>query len=290
VKFMPLLLWSALVASAFGQNGAGHGAQQNLSRVELRFKLYQNYLIVVQGNLGSLEGLNLLIDTGANPTAVDQRIAKKLGLKGQSKKLQLLDQGVLVEAVELPALQLGPIRAESLRGIVQDLSPVENALGVRIDLIVGFGVLSAENLTIDYETKKIIFGTVDPLPFAVPFHTRPPTLTLQLQVGGDAVPLLLDTGAKAMLLFECGLRGHMRDLATFSVKQSSSSKGTAFDVQEAWLSEVHLGTLELAAMRVLVVPGKQTCGWDFAGVLGISALGFRQIAFDFERNLFSFRK
>ena len=290
VKFLPLLLWSALVASAFGQNTAGHSAQQNPSRVELRFKLYRNYLIVVQGNLGWLEGLNFLIDTGANPTAVDQKIAKKLGLKGQSKQLQLLDQGELVEELGLPTLQLGPIRAESHRGIVQDLSPVENNLGVRIDAIVGLDILAAESFTIDYETKKIIFGDVDPLPFAVPFHTRPPTLTLQLQVGDDAVPLLLDTGAKDVLLFECGLAGHGRDLATLSVKQSSSTTGKAFNVREALLSEVHLVGVELGTMRVLVVPGKQTCGWGFAGVLGMSALGFRQIAFDFERKLFTFRK
>ena len=290
VKFLPLLLWSALVASAFGQNGVEHGTQQNLSRVELRFKLYRNYLIVVQGNLGRLEGLNFLIDTGANPTAVDQKIAKKLGLKGQSKKLQLLDQSVLVEAVELPTLQLGPIRAESLRGIVQDLLPVENNLGVRIDAIVGLDILAAESFTINYETKKIIFGAVDPLPFAVPFHTQAPTLTLQLQVGGYAVPLLLDTGAKDALLFECSLPWHGRDFATLSMKQSCSTKGNAFYVREVRLSEVHLGTAELGAMTVLVVPGKHTCGWSFAGVLGMSALGFRQIAFDFERNLFSFRK
>ena len=290
MKFLPLLLWLALAASAFGQNGSGHSAQQNLSRVELRFKLYRNYLIVVQGNLGWLEGLNFLIDTGANPTAVDQKIAKKLGLKGQSKKLQLLDQSELVEEIELPTLQLGPIRAESHRGVVQDLSPVENNLGLRIDAIVGLDILAAESFTIDYETKKIIFGDINPLPFALPFHTRPPTLTLQLQVGGEAVPLLLDTGAKDVLLFECGLQGHGRDVATIGVELSSSSQGKPFHVQEARLSVVHLGTAELRAMRVLVVPGKHTCGWDFAGVLGISALGFRQIAFDFERNLISFGK
>jgi hypothetical protein len=201
-----------------------------------------------------------------------------------------LDQSVLVEAVELPTLQLGPIRAESLPGIVQDLSPVGKNVGVRIDAIVGLGVLSAQRFTIDYETKRMIFGDIDPLPFAVPFHTPSPTLTVQLQIANQAVPLLLDTGAKDLLLFECSLTGQMRDLATLSVKQSSSSKGVPFDVREARLSEVHFGTVELRTMRVLVVPGKQMCGWSFAGVLGMSALGFRQIAFDFERKLFTFRK
>jgi len=288
VKFLSFLLLSALVA--FGQNDAGRGGPRTLSRVEVRFRLYRNYLIVVQGNLGYLEDLNFLIDTGANPTAVDQKIAKKLGLKGQSKKLELLDRNVLVEGAELPTLQLGPIRAESLPGVVQDLSPVEQNIGVRIDAIVGLGILSAESFMIDYETKKIIFGDINPLPFAVPFHTPPPTLTVQLRFGDQAVPLLLDTGAKDLLLFECNLPGQVRELATLSVKQSSSSKGTAFDVREAWLSDVHLGTVELRAMTALVVPEKQTCGWSFAGVLGMSALGFRQIGFDFEQKLFTFRK
>ena len=88
---------------------------------------------------------------------------------------------------------MGPIRAESIRGIVQDLSPVENNLGVRIDAIVGFGILSTENFIIDYDSKKIVFG-------------------------------------------------------------------------------------------------EQPCGWSFAGVMGISAFRLRQVAFDFERKLFTFRK
>jgi predicted aspartyl protease len=290
VKFLSFLFWWVLVTSALGQNGAGHADPQTLSRVEVHFRLYRNYLIVVQGNLGCLEGLNFLIDTGANPTAVDKKIANKLGLKGQSKKLELLDQSVGVETVELPTLRLGPIRAESIRGIVQDLSPVENNLGVRIDAIVGFGILSAENFTIDYDSKKIVFGEIEPLPFAVPFDTAPPTLTVPLRVRDQVVHLLLDSGAKDLLLFECTLPGHARDLATLSVNQVSSTKGKAFYVREVRLSQVHLGTTDLGSITALVVPGKQTCGWSFAGVMGMSAIGFRQIAFDFERNLFMFRK
>jgi Aspartyl protease len=196
VKFLSLLLWSAFLTSVSGQNGAGSGSLQNLPRVEVPFRLCRNYLIVVQGSLGKFGDLNFLVDTAANPTAVDKKIANRLGLKGQSKKLELLDQSVLVEAVELPTLQLGPIQAESLPGIVQDLSPVGKNVGVRIDAIVGLGVLMAQRFTIDYETKRMIFGDVDPLPFAVPFHTLPPTLTVQLRIANQAVPLLLDPGRK----------------------------------------------------------------------------------------------
>jgi hypothetical protein len=291
MKLWSLLLWSALVSPTLGQNSApANPSPHPLSRMEVHFRLYRNYLIVVQGSLGMLDGLNVLVDTGANPTAVDQRIAKRLGLRGQPKKLDLLDQNVPVEAAVLPTLQLGPIRAESLPGIIQDLSPIEKNLGVRIDAIVGFGVLSAESFTIDYEAKSIAFGAIEALPFAVPFDSTPPKLTVPLRVGDQIVRLLLDTGAQDVLLFECSLQGRMHELPTRGRKESSSSKDMPFDIQEALLPEVRLGAADLGLMRVFVVPGKQSCGWDFSGVMGMSALGLRKIAFDFERKVFRFSK
>src|SRR6266581_4017941 len=241
MKIWFLLLWPALISSSttLAQNTTQADSTSHfLSRVEVHFRLYRNYLIVVQGSLGLLDGLNFLVDTGANPTAVDQKIAKKLGLGGHPKKLDLLDQNVPVEAAVLPTLRLGPIRAESLPGIIQDLSPIEKNLGVRIDAIVGFGVLSAESFAIDYEAKKIVFGAIEALPFAVPFDTAPPKLTVLLRVGDQIVRLLLDTGAQDVLLFECSLHGRMRELG---VKQSSSSEDMPFDTQEALLSGVRLG-------------------------------------------------
>lgn len=292
MKLWFLLLWSPLISSTtLAQNTTqANPAPLLLSRVEVHFRLYRNYLIVVQGSLGLLDRLNFLVDTGANPTAVDQKIAKKLGLEGHPKQLDLLDQNVPVEAAVLPTLQLGPIRAESLPGIIQDLSPIEKNLGVRIDAIVRFGVLSTESFAIDYEAKKIVFGAIEALPFAVPFDTAPPKHTVLLRVGDQIVRLLLDTGAQDVLLFECSLRGRMRELPTHGVKQSSSSEDMPFDTQEALLSGVRLGAANLGLMRVFVVPGKQSCGWDFGGVMGMSALGLREIAFDFERKVFSFRK
>ena len=95
MKIWFLLLWPALISSSttLAQNTTqANSTPHLLSRVEVHFRLYRNYLIVVQGSLGLLDGLNFLVDTGANPTAVDQKIAKKLGLGGHPKKLDLLDQ------------------------------------------------------------------------------------------------------------------------------------------------------------------------------------------------------
>ena len=55
--------------------------------VELPIQLYRDYLVVVEGKIGNLEKLSFLIDTGAYPSVVDQRIATALGLKRTAGKM-----------------------------------------------------------------------------------------------------------------------------------------------------------------------------------------------------------
>src|SRR4051794_30344685 len=48
----------------------------------IALKLYRGYTIVARGSIGNLKNLNFLIDTGAVPSILDRRIAKKLRLTG----------------------------------------------------------------------------------------------------------------------------------------------------------------------------------------------------------------
>jgi predicted aspartyl protease len=291
MKLCLLVLSLGLLPFSFGQSvEQSRITSQSAARVEVQFRLYRKYLIVVQGSLGRFDGLNFLVDTGANPTALDQRIAKKLGIHGHHRELDLLDQSTAVQEAVLPAIQVGPIRGEFLRCVVQDLSPLERNLGVRIDAIVGFDVLGTENFAVNYESTKIIFGDIEPLPFSVPFDTGPPRLTVQLRVGDEPLRLLLDTGAQDLLLFGCSLPDRLNELAIVGVKKSSSTQDVVFDVQEARLSGVHLGAANLGAVRVFLVPGNQSCGWPFGGVMGMAAFDLREVAFDFERKMFSFKR
>ena len=49
---------------------------------EVPFKLCRGYAIVVRGSVGNLKNLNFLVDTGAVPSVLDERIAQKLHLTG----------------------------------------------------------------------------------------------------------------------------------------------------------------------------------------------------------------
>jgi len=292
------LLSTALVFSLSGcpqgiQNVSrteNHNEPTEASRVEMPFKLRGNHLIVVQGSLGDFERLNLLIDTGANPSAVDRKIAKKLGLQGTAGKLTLFNQNTNIERVVLPSLQLGPIRATSLPGLVQDLSSVEKVLGVRIDAIVGSDVLSLSSFSIDYKSKKIIFGPMKWSSAAVPLGTGPPTFAVQLQVLDEQVRLLVDTGAADLLLFDCQLSGRLRELPTRAVKRSSNSTQSQFELKEVLLPSATLGVTDFGPQRAFLLDDNTNCGRSFDGVVGPLSLRLKWIAFDFEHRSFSWER
>ena len=63
--------------------GASGWSAENAS---LHFDLLERHLIVVHGSIGSIDGLKLLIDTGAIPSMVDRKIARKLGLEVQERE------------------------------------------------------------------------------------------------------------------------------------------------------------------------------------------------------------
>jgi predicted aspartyl protease len=261
-----------------------------VSRVEIAFKLYGNHLIVVQGSLGDLERLNFLIDTGANQSAVDRRIAKKLGLQGTAGKLALFNQNTNVERVVLPNLRLGPVRATSLPGLAQDLSSIEKVLGVRIDAIVGFDVLSLSSFSIDYKSKKIIFGPIKPSPAAIPLGPGPLTFTVELQVLDEQIRLLVDTGAADLLLFDCQLSGRLRELPTRGAKRSSNSTQSQFELKEVSLPSVRLGVTDFGLRKAFVLDDNTVCGRSFDGVVGPLSLGLKWIAFDLEHRNFSWER
>ena len=99
----------------------------------------------------ALEKQKFLVDTGASPSVVDQRSARRLGLVEAPGKLALLNRDVTAERAVLPRLQVGPVLVEFAPVLVRDLSVLEKALGVKIDAVIGLDELGWSNFTIDYE-------------------------------------------------------------------------------------------------------------------------------------------
>lgn len=257
---------------------------------QIPFKLYEDYLIVVKGTLGSLKERNFLIDTGANPSAIDRRAARKLGLSGRPRKLALYGQDIDVEGVVLPHLVAGPIEVEFLDVLIQDLAPIEYRLGVRIDAIIGFDILSRTSFAINYSSRRISFGSFENTPQTMPFSSGPPKVTVQIYLFDQPVHLLVDTGTPNVLLFEDRLPSRLRHLPTNGVSLSPNSAATPFQLREVMVPGVSLGETTLRPKGVFLTRGNASFDQCMDGVVGPTSLGLKWIAFDFEHQRFAWKR
>lgn len=251
---------------------------------EIPFKLSQNYLIVAQGSIGGLEKLNFMIDSGAIPSMIDQRIAKKLGLATDERQLVAFGKKVQVKNAVLPDLRLGPILAQFLPVAVGDLSFL---VGTRIDAIIGLDVLKFSSFQIDYESQRISFGPIKPSEAVTGFRGVWPFLIIQMEVQDRPVHLLVDTGSRDLILFQSRLQDRLPKMITRGEKIIYHSSGESH-LKKVLLPSSSLGQTKWKLLTAYLLD-TPTDGYpsDIDGVLGVLSLGVKRIRFDFEHNALS---
>ena len=242
------------------------------------FKLYRGYLIVVHGSIGGLKNLNFLVDTGAVPSVVDLRVARKLRLRGQTERVDVLTKPLVTERVIVPDVALGPAHVTELSVIVLDLSFTGRALGTRVDAIIGLDLLGQSAFTIDYESKRIIFGPVDRSFSTVSYSPGLPYAIVILQVGKERLEILVDTGASDLVLFESRVRSCRPAINTVGSEMWTSVGGDV-PVARAHLAAAYLGDMSWGQRMVYIHDNSASQPSGLAGLLGTVALG-KRVAFD----------
>lgn len=169
------------------------------------FKLIQGFAIVAQGGIGVVNNLNFLVDTGAVPSVVSEKVASQIGVTGLPGTLALLHKAIEAPYVVISDVRLGPIRAASLPMVVVDLRRLEDLLGTRIDGIIGLDLLAKQSLTIDYKHKKITRGLsrrrLHVISAEIDSFAGAPYWVLPISLSGRPFRVLLDTGADDLALF-----------------------------------------------------------------------------------------
>jgi hypothetical protein len=263
---------------------------QSIERIaEVPFELYQRHLIVTKGSIGPLNGRSLLIDTGAIPSMVDGRIARKLRLRAEPSMLIAFGQQVPIQSAVLDGFRIGSLESGRISASVGDLSYLQ---GVDIDAIVGLDVLSRTSFSIDYEAQVLRFAragtersgsgvredSVAPLELAWPF------LTVRMRIAGQHVRLLVDTASADLVLFKTRMPAALSSAPWRGDKTVQYYSGAA-RLRSIELREVGLGAHVWDRVRGWAldrVPHGYPPGVD--GVLGVRALGCGRVRFDFERH------
>ena len=255
-------------------------------RSTLRFKLYGGYTIVVRGSAGRLRNLHFIVDTGAVPSVVDQRIADKLGLVGDAEPLSVFNSTLQVQRVMLPSVILGPIQTGPLPALVEDLSPFSKALGISVDCMIGLDVLSRTDFTLDYVSKHIIFGQVEPsdYPRAVPIEMNADYVTVQASIQDKPVCLMVDTGTMDLILFGSRVRDRALGMRLLSQK-SVTNLGGRVELVRAELPEASLGPVSLRRRHVSIMEVSKSAPPNLDGLLGVRFLGVTRLGFDFEHEV-----
>ncbi len=274
-----VLLLAVIVQSLAAQAGAPSKSAAPLMSVP--FRLLNGYSIVAQGTLGGNSQRNLLIDTGANPSIIDDDVARDLGLGEQEAAMALINGPVSLRMAELPVLALGPLRRQKIRVVVRDLEYMRGALGVPIDGVIGMDVLCMMNFTIDYEHQRLLFGPAAVLDAdSVSFASGPPFLVVPASAGDAPLKLMVDTGTSGILLF-ASMRPHLRDVS-FLGRADGFTMAGGFIADKLALPTVRLGGFRLGTQPAFLVSDRQGWGGGFDGLLGPAVLGLKRLTFDFE--------
>lgn len=291
-SFLLLTVTSSLVEVGWARtpntsNDAVHPEAGSASRVSVRLpiRLYEGYLVVAEGTIGNVHKLNFLVDTGACPSVVDQKIAHDLNLAEQPERVNLWNKSVQARQVVLPSLSLGPIRAESIPVLAEDLSFLQKALGFKVHAIVGMDVLRKSSFTINYKAKEILFGAPDNLTYSAPFETDTPVVTVRMGYQDRRLRMVVDSGGPDLTLFRSGVSEPtgLQALGTETVADA----GGAFQRTNVRIPELHLGKETVGARTAFLVDDRKDQGDDFDGVLGVRGLQVGKVAFDFENRRFS---
>jgi predicted aspartyl protease len=244
------------------------------------FEIYDDALIVVKGRIGSLESVNMIIDTGTSPTAISEDVANQLHLRGKTGLLLTSNGAILAQTVALSRIQIGPLQADSIRAVVEDFAFLERKLRIPVGAIVGLDVLSASSFLIDYQKKAITFGRVVAGRKSVRFDRQASLVTVKARIAGQEVRLLVDSGTSGLLLYGDRIKIRPKRPQAFGEALVSTLSG---ETRSRWFraSSVFLGTQNLKQRTVVVDDSAPDPRNDFDGLLGFKNLGFRKVSFDF---------
>ena len=275
-SWYPWLLALALpCSSAAQQNTAG----SSLTSLEMPFQLDNGYLIVVEGRVGDLTGLKFILDTGVTTSVLDSKIAAKLKLSGRPNHIVNFDKTVPVESSTIPEVRFGPVQARNVEMFIANLNTLSDfARGV--DALIGVDLLQLNNLTFDYDTRRVLFSPIDHNIQGTQIRPEPTCFIVRVQVQGHPIDLLLDTGLEGVLLYEDRIRAHVPGLRMEpGVKKVTI--GRRMNAKLVTLPEMRLGPTVMDG-RVLLIkgpPGNMLDGLD--GAIGIAPFHPTRIAFDF---------
>jgi Aspartyl protease len=205
----------------------------------VRLRLIQNAQIIIPVTINQTGPYDFLLDTGAEITTVDPRLAKALGLKMEGT-VGILGVGNFARTpfAKLDSLQAGSEVVERIIAVIQDLGELRME-DSRVRGVLAGNFLERFGVLIDYRRRIVCFDRGDTMEqelkgprvrWATEHGSKPglqvpqtPTVTVRLSgIRNESLLLRLDSGINAPLLYPSREATHLVE----SRKLPLRSRGT----------------------------------------------------------------
>lgn len=283
VALLGTLLLSVVCGAAVGST------RTRLASNEMAIEVYGGYLAVARGSINNAENLRFLLDTGASNSAIDRRVAERLGLHGQPAKVINFDKTVAVEWTEAQEMTFGPERISKVRVMIEDLGYLRST-GAHVDGVIGLDQLRRQSFLVDYARERVVFGPPATGGMrGVPMRADAKSIRVEVELDVRPVWMVADTGARGIVLYEDTVRDL---LANYRVEGRTDevSLGGPVENHIAIVPRLRLGGQDLDREVVLIsAPGANRLS-GVSGYLGLASLDAKQVAFSFETNQLLWRK
>jgi predicted aspartyl protease len=273
-------VWAVLLlTNFFSYAPPAHGQSTSQDATAVPFDLVSDFLVVAKGQVGNLNGLKFIVDTGSTWSAIDQKVAEKLRLNCLAGKMMNFNRYIPIEWADVTNFRIGPVTARRTRVMVMNLAKYSE-FAKNVDGIIGLDLLSrSQTFAIDYTAKTLYFGP----PENSSSRSNPGGFLATIVVQGRPIHLCVDTGSPDILLYENRLRKQLVNLRingepiTITMGQL---KGTKVD-----LPEVNITGPKQVITVVLIAGPEQSTMPGIDGYLGTASLHPKRIEFDFKNRV-----
>jgi predicted aspartyl protease len=271
-----LLLFAALTAHASAQE-----PDRSCPGSPLSFDLVSNFVVVIHGQIGELDGLRFILDTGSSYSVIDRRVADRIGLHRRPGRVFNYDRDLAVEWADVSDLRIGPMRVAGIRMKVARLADISE-FGENADGIIGLDVLSrAKKIGIDYERRRVS------IEFDEGCGSRPSTVKsflVTVVIQGIPIRLQVDTGLRYVLLYKGRLNTALPHLRTEGEPRDGFI-GRMRATQVNLTGVQVFGPDAVTPIFLIEGPGKTDLG-GIDGYLGPASLHAKRIELDFSAMIF----
>lgn len=244
------------------------------------FELDSGFLVVVNGQIGNLDDLKFILDTGTTHSVIDRKVADRLRLRRRPGEVMNVDRLIPVEWADIPELRVGPMRAEGFRIMVVKLTEYSE-VAENADGIIGLDLLSrSKKFTIDYDRRIVSFQVTED---GTANHSLSGCLVVPLVVQGFPMYLAVDTGLQGILLYENRLRKRLPKLRIEGV--STKVAMGRIRATQVRLPGVRIVGAETVTTVLLIDGPNEEALPGVDGYLGPASLHAKRIEFDFDAGI-----